>query len=306
MTPDPSSSSGSSSYTCERLRQRRVDLEVRVLGGRADQGDEPLLDRRQERVLLRLVEAVDLVEEEDRARPLRRRAGRGRGRSPRARQPPSRHRRQLLELRARLLGHDARQRRLACSRRAVQDHRADAVGLDRQRSAEWAPRTCRCPTKSSSVRGRSRKASGATSGSRSRAASANRSLIPGKYAPDHGHDRCAARTERQCRLSVRQRHGAFGRVLPRTAGIPLEGDDDWREARLGGTRASLSTTRTKESASLLRTIHLNLEVEDVDEAISRLRAAGVDVEETMREDWGAAVRVRDPDGYELYLFQPPR
>ena len=47
-------------------RERRVDLEVRVLGGRPDQGHEPLLDRGQQRVLLRLVEAVDLVQEEDR------------------------------------------------------------------------------------------------------------------------------------------------------------------------------------------------------------------------------------------------
>ena len=46
--------------------QRRVDLEVGVLGRRADQRHEPLLDRGQQRVLLGLVEAVDLVEEEDR------------------------------------------------------------------------------------------------------------------------------------------------------------------------------------------------------------------------------------------------
>ena len=47
-------------------QQRGVDLEVGVLGRRADQRDEALLDRRQQRVLLGLVEAVDLVEEEDR------------------------------------------------------------------------------------------------------------------------------------------------------------------------------------------------------------------------------------------------
>src|SRR5207342_3204389 len=50
--------------------ERRVDLEVRVLGGRTDQRDQSVLDGRQERILLRLVEAVDLVEEEDR-RPAR-------------------------------------------------------------------------------------------------------------------------------------------------------------------------------------------------------------------------------------------
>ena len=25
----------------------------------------------------------------------------------------------------------------------------------------------------------------------------------------------------------------------------------------------------------------------------------------MRDDWGAAVRIEDPDGYRLYLFEPP-
>ena len=45
--------------------QRGVDLERRVLGGRADEHDRAALDVRQERVLLRLVEAVDLVDEQD-------------------------------------------------------------------------------------------------------------------------------------------------------------------------------------------------------------------------------------------------
>ena len=47
--------------------QRRVHLEERVLGGGPDEGDQPALDAREQRVLLRLVEAVHLVEEEDRA-----------------------------------------------------------------------------------------------------------------------------------------------------------------------------------------------------------------------------------------------
>ena len=72
---------------CAR-EQRRIDLEVGVLGRRADQRDEALLDGGQQRILLRLVEAVDLVEEQDRARRPSCRAARGRGRAPRAR--PSR------------------------------------------------------------------------------------------------------------------------------------------------------------------------------------------------------------------------
>jgi hypothetical protein len=39
-------------------------LKRRILGGRADQGDGPLLDVREKRVLLRLVEVMDLVNEE--------------------------------------------------------------------------------------------------------------------------------------------------------------------------------------------------------------------------------------------------
>ena len=46
--------------------QRGVHLEVGVLRRRPDQRHEPVLDSREQRVLLRLVEAVDLVEEEDR------------------------------------------------------------------------------------------------------------------------------------------------------------------------------------------------------------------------------------------------
>ena len=51
-------------------QQRPGELEARVLGGRADQGDDPVLDPREEGILLGSVEAVDLVTEEDRAPPL--------------------------------------------------------------------------------------------------------------------------------------------------------------------------------------------------------------------------------------------
>ena len=104
-------------------------------------------------------------------------------------------------------------------------------------------------------------------------------------------------------VSDMERSAEFYRDL---LGIPLQGDDDWQEARLGGTRFALHHAHEGIGELSSGTIHLNLEVEDVDEAAAHLRAAGVDVKETMREDWGAAVRVRDPDGYELYLFQPPR
>ena len=46
-------------------QQRRVHLERRVLGGGADEGEEARFDVRQEGVLLALVEAVHLVDEDD-------------------------------------------------------------------------------------------------------------------------------------------------------------------------------------------------------------------------------------------------
>ncbi len=55
------------SEQCRTAPQRWVDLEERILRRRADQRERAVLDRRQQRVLLRLAEAVDLVEEQDRA-----------------------------------------------------------------------------------------------------------------------------------------------------------------------------------------------------------------------------------------------
>jgi catechol 2,3-dioxygenase-like lactoylglutathione lyase family enzyme len=104
-------------------------------------------------------------------------------------------------------------------------------------------------------------------------------------------------------VSDMERSAAFYRDL---LGVPLEGDEDWQEASLGGTRFALHHSHEGIGELSAGTIHLNLEVADVDAATARLRDAGIDVQETMREEWGAAVRFRDPDGYELYLFQPPR
>jgi len=100
-----------------------------------------------------------------------------------------------------------------------------------------------------------------------------------------------------------ERSAAFYRDL---LGIPLEGDDHWQEASLGGTRFALHHTHEGIGELSAGTINLNLEVEDIDAAVERLGVAGADVQETMRDDWGAAVRISDPDGYQLYLFQPPR
>ena len=109
--------------------QRRDDLERRILGRRADQRDQPALDVRQERVLLRAVPSMDLVDEDHSAlacfeivaRRLDRLAQIGDARG---------HRRQLLEHRARLLGEHDRKSSLAGARRAPEDHRMQHVRRD--------------------------------------------------------------------------------------------------------------------------------------------------------------------------------
>ena len=88
-------------------------------------------------------------------------------------------------------------------------------------------------------------------------------------------------------------------------GIPLEGDDDWTEATLGGTRFALHATHQGIGALSAGTIHVSLEVADAYAAAERLCAEGVETRETMRDEWGTALEVVDPDGYRVYLFQPP-
>ena len=88
-------------------------------------------------------------------------------------------------------------------------------------------------------------------------------------------------------------------------GIPLEGDEDWAEAALGGTRFALHATHEGIGELSEGTIHVSLEVADADAAAERLRAEGVETRDTMRDEWGTALEVVDPDGYRVYLFQPP-
>jgi lactoylglutathione lyase len=88
-------------------------------------------------------------------------------------------------------------------------------------------------------------------------------------------------------------------------GIPLEGDATWAEAQLGSTRFALHLAPEDVGDLGSGTVHLDFEVVSIDDAADRLRAAGVEVRETMREVWGAAAEVVDPDGYRIALFEPP-
>ena len=100
-----------------------------------------------------------------------------------------------------------------------------------------------------------------------------------------------------------RRSVAFYRGL---LGVPLEGDDTWAEATFpGGTRFAVHALHEGVGEPSSGTIHLNLEVADVDRAAQLLRDAGVEVGEAMRDEWGAAIEVVDPDGYRVFLFQPP-
>ncbi len=110
--------------------QRRVHLEVRVLGGRPDERDEPVLDGVEDGVLLCLVEAVDLVDEEDRPELVAAQSvARSRDHGPDV-VDARRHGGDLLEGGTGPLGDDAGDRRLSGARRPEEDHRRRAVVLD--------------------------------------------------------------------------------------------------------------------------------------------------------------------------------
>jgi len=104
-------------------------------------------------------------------------------------------------------------------------------------------------------------------------------------------------------VSDMERALAFYRDL---LGIPLEGDAHWQEAQLGATRFALHLAHEGVGELSSGTVHVDFEVADLEAATERLRAAGVDVAETMRDEWGAAAEVTDADGYRIYLFEPPR
>ncbi len=112
--------------------QRRIHLEVRVLRGGPDQRQQPFLDSRQQRVLLSLVEAVNLVEKQNRGTtatrsPLPRSLDHGPDLSF-----PRIDRRLLLEGAFGPGSSDPSQRRLASPGRSVQDRAMRMTRLDRR------------------------------------------------------------------------------------------------------------------------------------------------------------------------------
>jgi predicted enzyme related to lactoylglutathione lyase len=88
-------------------------------------------------------------------------------------------------------------------------------------------------------------------------------------------------------------------------GIPLEGDEHWMEADLGGVRFALHEASSSAPEMTSGGVAVNFRVEDADAAAARIREAGFDVREEMREEYGTSFEVVDPDGYRIYIFQPP-
>src|SRR5918994_2715344 len=119
--------------------QRGVDLKVRVLGRGPDESDQAALDRGQQRILLRLVEAVDLVEEEDRAPSLASEPVPGRGNDCADVGYRGGDGRLLLESRTCNRSDDARERRLPAPGRPVKDRGGNPVLLDRAGESRALP-----------------------------------------------------------------------------------------------------------------------------------------------------------------------
>ena len=124
------SESGLRTKTWDRREQRRVDLERRILGGGADEDDVARLDPREERVLLGLVEAVNLVDKQNRAAPAGAPGPLGLGHHLADFLDAREHCRKRDEVRARRLGDESRETRLPRARRAPENHRLQQVALD--------------------------------------------------------------------------------------------------------------------------------------------------------------------------------
>ncbi len=118
--------------------QRRDQLERRVLGGGADQHDRSILHDRKKRILLGAVEAMDLVDEQQRPLP---------DLAPRARGvehllevgDAGKNRRDLLELQFGGVRQEPRDRRLAGAGRPPEDERAERTRLQHAGERAVAP-----------------------------------------------------------------------------------------------------------------------------------------------------------------------
>ena len=110
--------------------ERGVDLEEGVLGGGAHEHHDAVLHGMEQGILLRAVEAVDLVDEQDRALARGEQAVLGRLDGLAQVLDGARDGRHLDERRMGAVGDDARERGLARARRTVEDDRGERILLD--------------------------------------------------------------------------------------------------------------------------------------------------------------------------------
>ena len=113
-------------------QERGVELEGRVLGRRTDEHDRTVLHHRQEGILLGAIEAVDLVDEEQRLPAVAASHARRLEHLLQVRDT-GKDRRYLLEGEIGLAGQKPRDRSLAGARRSPEDHRAERARPDHAR-----------------------------------------------------------------------------------------------------------------------------------------------------------------------------
>jgi hypothetical protein len=106
-----------------------VQLEGGVFGGRPDQQDRPVLHMRQKPILLRLVEAVDLIDEQKRPLPVRVPVPRRLEHFPQV-WHAGEDRADLHEMQVSLGGEQARDGGLAHTGRAPEDQRRERSGIE--------------------------------------------------------------------------------------------------------------------------------------------------------------------------------
>ena len=160
-------------------QERGVDLEVRILGRRPDERDRAILDVGKQGVLLGLVEAVDLVEEQDRAAARAGRAAPGPRRSGRGRRATPAMTADRVAKWAPISPASSRARLVLPvpgGPQKISDARWPRAML--RRSGPRSPTRCSWPTNSSRLRGRMRAARGWRSGGGWKSASGRAPVVP--------------------------------------------------------------------------------------------------------------------------------
>ena len=110
--------------------QGLVDFEVGILRGGPDQGDGAVLHPGEQCILLRTVEAMDFIDEQDRSQPVTLQPLPGGIHLEPQLFHAGQHGVEAAEVGARVAGNDPGQGGFADAGRAMQDQVADAVGLD--------------------------------------------------------------------------------------------------------------------------------------------------------------------------------